>query len=295
MSYCFLGEMCYNSIRISADPKQFGGITMIKLGEKIKSLRKQKNISQEVFANYLGVSFQAVSKWENGNTMPDVTMIPAIASFFGVSTDELFDFNIYEIEKNIEAIVDEHSKYWDNDKTKAEQIIRDGLKKYPGNDVLLNCLIGVISELGKNDEVITIGKALVESTKYDDVRLDAYRIMAEAYKAKGEYELAKESIEHIPEIYFSNLYVKAYLLEGEEKYEAACKEASLSFEHLVWMLEILGEIYLKKGETEKAKIKYSQAINILKAFENDFNTQYTRSKYDPEEIKELELKLSLIK
>ena len=83
---------------------------MIKLGEKIKSLRKQKNISQEVFANYLGVSFQAVSKWENGNTMPDVTMIPAIASFFGVSTDELFDFNLYEIEKNVEAIVDEHSK-----------------------------------------------------------------------------------------------------------------------------------------------------------------------------------------
>ena len=39
---------------------------MIRLGEKIKSLRKQKNISQEVFANYLGVSFQAVSKWENG-------------------------------------------------------------------------------------------------------------------------------------------------------------------------------------------------------------------------------------
>ena len=72
---------------------------MIRLGEKIKSLRKQKNISQEVFANYLGVSFQAVSKWENGYTMPDVTMIPAIASFFGVSTDELFDFNLFEMER----------------------------------------------------------------------------------------------------------------------------------------------------------------------------------------------------
>ena len=44
MSYCFYKGMCYNSIRISADPKQFGGTTMIKLGEKIKSLRKQKNI-----------------------------------------------------------------------------------------------------------------------------------------------------------------------------------------------------------------------------------------------------------
>ena len=51
----------------------------MNLGEKIKTLRKQKNISQEVFAGYLGVSFQAVSKWECGNTMPDVTMIPAIA------------------------------------------------------------------------------------------------------------------------------------------------------------------------------------------------------------------------
>ena len=89
---------------------------MLQLGEKIKSLRKQKNISQEVFANYLGVSFQAVSKWENGNTMPDVTMIPAIASFFGVSTDELFDFNLYETEKRVEEIVSEHSRYWHSDK-----------------------------------------------------------------------------------------------------------------------------------------------------------------------------------
>ena len=39
---------------------------MVKIGEKIKHLRKQKNISQEVFANALGVSFQAVSKWESG-------------------------------------------------------------------------------------------------------------------------------------------------------------------------------------------------------------------------------------
>lgn len=38
----------------------------IKLGEKMRTLRKQKNISQEVLAQYLGVIFQAVSKWENG-------------------------------------------------------------------------------------------------------------------------------------------------------------------------------------------------------------------------------------
>ncbi|MBQ7760629.1 MAG: helix-turn-helix domain-containing protein [Clostridia bacterium] len=264
---------------------------MIRLGEKIKQLRKQKNISQEVLANHLGVSFQAVSKWETETTQPDVIMIPAIASFFGVSTDELFDFNLFEIEQKVEKIVDEHRIYLETDVKKSEQIIRNGLKKYPGNEILLNCLINIISATERSDEAIAIAKALVESTKCDEIRIDAWRIMAEAYKSKGDYSLAKEAIEHIPEIYFSNLYVKAYLLEGEEKFEAAIKEASLCFEHLVWMLEILGEIYLKNGEVEKAKIQYTQAIKVLKAFENDFETNYTHNKYDQKKIKELENKL----
>ena len=63
-------------------------VHMINLGNKIKQLRKQRGISQEVLARHLGVSFQAVSKWETEAGMPDVTLIPAIASFFGGSTDE---------------------------------------------------------------------------------------------------------------------------------------------------------------------------------------------------------------
>ena len=104
---------------------------MIKIGEKIKFLRKQKNISQEVLANYLGVSFQAVSKWENGSTMPDVTLIPAIASFFSVTTDEIFDFNLMEMEKQVDAICDEALECRLSDSEKAERILREGLRKFP--------------------------------------------------------------------------------------------------------------------------------------------------------------------
>ena len=243
---------------------------MINLGEKIKTLRKQKNISQEVFAGYLGVSFQAVSKWENGNTMPDVTMIPAIASFFGVTTDELFDFNLYEIEKSIDAIVSEHAKYWYTDIKMAEQIIRDGLKKYPGNDILLTCLMGVLLDRGQNEEIITIGRALTESTKHDDLRFDAYRIMAMTYKNQGEYQAAKDAIEKIPEIYFSKLEVAARLLEGDEKYESAQKHKNISVRNLIDMLIIIGKHLKENGETEKADSQFLIARKIIDALRDDF-------------------------
>ena len=73
----------------------------IQMGEKIRALRKNRNLSQETLAQYLGVSFQAISKWEKGDTFPDVVLIPAIASFFDISTDELFDFNRLETEHKI--------------------------------------------------------------------------------------------------------------------------------------------------------------------------------------------------
>ena len=58
---------------------------MLKIGDKIKSLRKAQDITQEKLAAYLNISYQAVSKWENGTALPDITLVPQIANFFGVS------------------------------------------------------------------------------------------------------------------------------------------------------------------------------------------------------------------
>ena len=61
----------------------------IGIGEKIKSYRKKREITQEQLADYLNISFQSVSKWECGDAYPDITMLPKIAMFFGITTDEL--------------------------------------------------------------------------------------------------------------------------------------------------------------------------------------------------------------
>jgi len=62
----------------------------IKICENIKNLRKETGLGQDALAEALGVSVQAVSKWETGNSLPDVALLPGIAEFFGVTVDYLF-------------------------------------------------------------------------------------------------------------------------------------------------------------------------------------------------------------
>ncbi len=63
----------------------------IFVGKKIAQLRKQKGRTQEDLAAYFNISKQAVSKWENGLSMPDILILPDIAQYFGVAMDYFFD------------------------------------------------------------------------------------------------------------------------------------------------------------------------------------------------------------
>ena len=63
------------------------------ISENIKKLRKAKGMTQEELAEAVNVTFQAVSKWENGGT-PDIEMLPLLANTFGVTIDELMGFKL---------------------------------------------------------------------------------------------------------------------------------------------------------------------------------------------------------
>ena len=246
----------------------------IRLGEKIRSLRKERDMSQETLAAALGVGFQAVSKWENQASMPDVGMIPAVASFFGVSTDELFDFNRYETEEKVMEICRRAWAVRDEHPEEAEAILREGLKQYPGDDIILNNLLCVIPVPERAGEAISICQALTEGTKYDDVRLDAWRIMAQAYESLGEYAMMKSALDHIPEIYFTRPELEAHMLRGDERLEPAHKQKRLSADWTVDMLLILADFYEEKGERDKALSQLRCAKAVIEAFREDFNVEY---------------------
>ena len=69
---------------------------MEHIGQKIKELRKKADMTQDRLAEYLGVSAQAVSKWEVGSASPDLSLIAPLCRLLGCSADELLGTGVYE-------------------------------------------------------------------------------------------------------------------------------------------------------------------------------------------------------
>ena len=87
------------------------------VGDELKRLRKQRNLSQIDLAEILNVSQSTITSWENGTRKPDIDMLPVIAEYFGVSTDELY---------GIESDVSGDKELWDY----RETLRRDPERRY---------------------------------------------------------------------------------------------------------------------------------------------------------------------
>ncbi len=74
---------------------------MLAFSDTLKTLRKEKNLTQEQLGDVLGVSAQAISRWENGASLPDLTMLPAIAAYFEVSADTLLGIRRHTVRQKL--------------------------------------------------------------------------------------------------------------------------------------------------------------------------------------------------
>lgn len=242
----------------------------MKIGEKIKVLRKAKSISQESLAKALGVTFQAVSKWETNTTAPDVSLIPPIASFFGVSIDELFDYNVFENEQKIDSICREAARYRLDDPVHAEEILREGLKQFPSNETMLTVLVYVLWSIpGRDNDLIETCKQLIDCATIEGVKCDMLRILAEAYHRAGEFDQIASVLDQIPEFYFTKLECVARLTNGTTSLDAARFQMNLSGKCLIEMLRIMTDRYAEIGDVQKSDQCLRISNSILAVFSNE--------------------------
>ena len=108
------------------------------IGTNIKTFRQEKHIKQETLADSLGVSAQAVSKWETGASDPDIALLPKLAVYFGVSIDELFEVPKAEQLERIQNMI------WDERRISPETF-----------DRTVRYLEGILKEDPKDAEALT--------------------------------------------------------------------------------------------------------------------------------------------
>ena len=193
----------------------------LNIAGTIRSLRKEMGITQEEFANDIGVTAQAVSKWERGEGYPDITFLPDIAEYFHVTLDTLCGINEQQKREQISSIIDAtaNASYADGVK-----IARVGLAKFP-HSVLLKrnlarALMGCTANWTPPKEVLEEVIGLYESIDHHSsnpnaLSPDDVSLLCQAYVSIGEYKKAKQTALQMQGKYESQR-IWCRILKGEE-------------------------------------------------------------------------------
>ncbi len=168
------------------------------IGANIKRLRTAKNITQEQLSVAMNVTCAAVSKWERGETYPDITLLQPLAYFFGVTLDELMGYNQEKIQAEIDEIIALYRQHW-NDK-KGREIIVKAYRDYPNDYWIMHYYMwNVGGDLADNDpavliehkdEFCAICEKILEGCTEENLRLGAWNMRAKILHAEGKTEEA---------------------------------------------------------------------------------------------------------
>ncbi len=240
----------------------------MKIGTKIRELRQQAGISQETLARALSMTPQAVSRWENGTTAPDISLLPAIANYFGVSIDALFSYDTTLVQREIEEFFDQYYALLQKSEEDAQKLLREMLRRYPGQESLrlLQCI-----HLKAPEDIpakIALCKELSKS-KDPTVRTEAIAVLAAIYHKTGDEGRMRDVLSLLPECDATKLSLSAQYLSGEEAMLCAQRQKSSSLAQLFEILLRVAELYQEAGETENAEKTLTTANALLEALKED--------------------------
>lgn len=202
----------------------------LPIGENIRRLRRRRDLTQEEMASHLGISFQSVSKWERGDGYPDITMLPALANYFGISLDELFGTG----EPGRKSQYDEINDLWkQNHKAGLHgenvTLMRRSLKTWPNDALLLVQLSASLEKLDGTDEEkrerlkesAALQEQILRYCADSEVRGATMFNICFTYQKLGEYGKALEQAKKLPNLFKARENALIYFLEGEEKRRVA--------------------------------------------------------------------------
>lgn len=203
---------------------------MTNIGQRIKELRKQNDLTQEKMADFLGVTYQSVSKWETGITMPDLGMIVPLAKLLHVSTDELLGLKVGEEDARRAELEAAYKKTWETgDLEERHRVAQTAVSEFPGDMKYLDWLAwntAMCSFSFEDDETyaaeqekaIKLFACVIENAADERIKASSIKGIVQYLSFRGRHDEAKKYAERYPEQYsFSREEVLLDCLQGEEK------------------------------------------------------------------------------
>ncbi|MDR0859295.1 MAG: helix-turn-helix domain-containing protein [Oscillospiraceae bacterium] len=192
----------------------------IYIAENLKKLRRAKEITQEKLAEVLGLTSQSVSKWECGENFPDITLLPGIANFFGVTVDELLGMNEISNAKRVEdahALTNEMRQNKPGKPNRALEIVKlweDMARDMPHNWEAQLYYASYLSEYGSGGadkgtrelnvahktKVIPVLERIIANCADDEIRYESIGLLACVYSDLHEFDKAREVIKKLPAV-----------------------------------------------------------------------------------------------
>ncbi|MDR1328892.1 MAG: helix-turn-helix domain-containing protein [Oscillospiraceae bacterium] len=199
----------------------------LTIGETLKRLRKEKDMTQEQLAEYLSISTQAVSRWETNQSLPDITMLPVLAHIFDTTSDVLLGIDIDAKEKRIQQLLDTASERHRNDEDNAvtAELLRAGLKEFPTSYKLMSQLMTMLWYVAWSEprpdtehelikEVVSLGEKIIAECTDDGCRHNAIQVLTFVYHDIGESEKAVALAETMPTLVLSRQILLAQAAKG---------------------------------------------------------------------------------
>ena len=248
---------------------------MLKIGEKIKELRKSRNVTQERLAEYLHISYQAVSKWENALALPDLSLIPALSNFFGVSADYLLGIAPDRNDAAVQRYIDRADQCSHTGKLDMSiEIIREALQTYPNNHRLLSMLVRDLFGLycidhnsAYAEELIQTAELLLTDCTDEDVRIPTLELLSYTYNCTEQQNKALETANRLPSAITNRNQVLSNILMPMSERRKKKQECLLAnFEVLINDVLWLGGLSIGQKQYEMAGILYQRAADLIHAF-----------------------------
>ena len=275
----------------------------VTIGSKIRELRRRSGATQEMLANALGITSQAVSRWEAEGSYPDIELIPSIANYFGVTIDELFGYDGMRT-KRVDSLAEKIQEM--NRRNNGEDICmdeclhlaREAVAEFPGNEKLLVCLASVLYNAGyvrygeyhltdaegydiydtqrhktyvEWGEAIKLYEAVLKNLTDTELRYQVIKELMQLYVNVGSYEKAEQLADSLPSIHYCKDMLRIRACDGK-------KRARMIGEALLHMIDTCSDLMIS-GVMASRNLGEDKMIQIIRNAIGLYDTVFDDKQY----------------